>query len=72
MMHRIKISPSSHDLLVARAAHQGKVMRSGRRLPDGRFEIEVDDEVMVALEAIAPGDPDEALRIMSTTGVGHA
>ena len=69
MSHSIAVSQSSIDLLRARVAN-GKSLAVGMRLPDGRWAIDVDDDVFSALAAIDP-DADKAIAILCTTGVGH-
>jgi hypothetical protein len=67
-MRTIVISAVSKVLLDARATHG---LCGGRQLSDTSWEIEVDDEVAFRLDQIS-GDPDEAIRMLCATGVGHA
>lgn len=69
-MRTIAISRATHDLLAAAAERGGVPVRlvGARELPDGRVEFEVDEEVFSCLEALAPGDPDAAVRLACTPG----
>ena len=66
----IAVSDDSIALLRAHVAPD-KQLAVGLRLPRGRWAIEVDDEVAAALAAI-DADPDKAIAILCTTGVGHS
>lgn len=66
----IAVSAQSIELLRAHVA-PGKQLATGIRLPDGRWAIEVDEEVLAHLNAIHL-DPDQAIRILCSTWVGHA
>ena len=68
-MVKIVISKSSHEALAARAT--SGVFLAGQARPDGMFVIVVDEEVSARLEAIHP-DPDQAIRILCSTGVGNS
>ena len=68
-MRTIVISAVSKALLDAHSS--SCACYGGRQLADTSWEIEVDEEVAFALDRIA-GDPDEAIRMLCTTGVGHA
>lgn len=66
-MKTISISPESHDLLMAHGAFDPAVIRKS----DGRYLIEIDEEVDAALQMI-DDNPDKAIYRMCTTGVGRA
>lgn len=68
-MVKIVISKSSHEALAARAT--SGVFLAGQERSDGMFVIVVDEEVAAKLDAIHP-DPDQAIRILCSTGVGNA
>lgn len=70
-MTTIIISAASRALLEAAVRPGARMLPARRELPDGRFEIEVDEDVHAALLLVDP-DPDAAIRVMFTTGVGHA
>jgi hypothetical protein len=64
-MTTIKISAENRARLKAKAIYPWK--ETGKLLPDGRYEIEVDDEVMERLQAISP-DPDVAIETLFGRG----
>lgn len=66
-MVKIAISKSSRDALVGHGANPAL---STLRL-DGLYVISIDEEVAARLDAVHP-DPDQAIRILCSTGVGHA
>lgn len=66
-MSSIILNAASLALLYARGAKSGTAEQVG---PD-QFEVEVDEEVKERL-ALVHDDPNEALHILTTTGVGHA
>lgn len=68
-MVKIVISKSSHDAIAAWAI--GRFVSTARVRPDGMYVISIDDEVAARLEAVY-SDPDQAIRILCSTGVGHA
>ena len=67
----ITISAASRALLEAHVQPGRSLGAQRRELPGGRVEIDVDEEVGAALEAIDP-NPDEAIRVLCTTGVGRS
>ena len=68
-MATISISAASHALLSARSSTG--FIYPVRKQSDGRFLIEVDDEVMARLDAIDQ-DPDLAIAIACSGLVGNA
>lgn len=71
-MRSIQITVANLERLRAWGESRGMNMApTARRLGQHRVEIEVDDEVFAHLEALDP-DPDRALWILFTTGVGRA
>lgn len=70
MSHSIAVSQASIDLLRAHVA-PGRELATGIRLSSDRWAIDVDDEVFAALTAI-DADPDKAIRVLCSTGVGRA
>lgn len=72
MRRAIKISAASLALLEAHAStEEADFKKTAHPLADGGFEILVDDEVLAGLEAIDK-DPDRAIAVLCSTGVGHA
>lgn len=70
-MRAIEISGATYDLLREHAL--GRRLVGGVIRPDGSVQIVVDEEVFSRLEALAPGDPDAAIRLVCTPGgVGRA
>lgn len=67
-MKKITINERSVELLAARSL-SGNV--SGAKKVPGGFEVEVDDEVAASLEFLDQ-DPNKAIFILCTTGVGKA
>jgi hypothetical protein len=65
-MTMIQISAENHARLRAKAIYAWK--ETAKRLPDGRYSIEVDDEVLERLLAISP-DMDVALDALLGQGV---
>lgn len=63
------ISAASRALLAARA-YNGR-LSGGEVQPDGRVLVELDSDVYDAMASVDP-DIDTAIRVMCTTGVGHA
>lgn len=59
-MPRVSISSAAHSMLVAHALDTDTVMTDVRELPDGRFEIEVDDDVLAGFKLVDP-DLDTAI-----------
>ncbi len=70
MSRSIAVSQATIDLLAAHVT-PGKVLGVGLRLPDGRWAIDVDDEVFAQLSAIDP-DPETAIRMACTRQMGRA
>lgn len=68
-MITLAISAASHALLSARA-ERGFIYQV-RKNADGQFVIDVDEEVAAGLASIDP-DPDKAIHVLCTTGVGRA
>lgn len=67
----IVITDSSRQLLAARSPTGRLSNEHATRLPGGRWSVVVDDATANALASVDP-DFDVAIRIMCTTGVGHA
>ncbi len=65
-MTMIQISAENHARLRAKAMYPWK--ETAKRLPDGRYSIEVDDDVLERLLAISP-DMDVALDALLGQGV---
>ena len=61
-MRHITISAETLRLLERHRRGSGWAMEPRLR-PDGRYGIDVDDDVYERLEAIAPGDPDAAIAV---------
>lgn len=71
-MRGIIISVANYERLQVWAEQQGRTMaREGIDRGPGRIEIQVDDEVFTYLSAVDP-DPDRALEVLFTTGIGRA
>lgn len=68
-MKTLIISAATHALLSAHSTTG--LVYPVRKQSDGRFVIDVDDEVEARLAAI-DADPDRAIEILCTTGVGRA
>jgi hypothetical protein len=68
-MRTIIISNASHDLLVAHSM-TGRLL-GGRQLADTSWEIDIDEDVAFAMDRIS-GDPDRAISMLCSAGVGHA
>lgn len=68
-MKTITISATSYALLSAHA--RNGMIYPVQKQADGRFVIELDDEVATHLSAIS-SDPDSAIAILCSTGVGRA
>lgn len=64
-MTTITVSAENHARLRAKAIYPWK--ETGKLLADGRYQIEVDYEVMERLRAISP-DPDVALEALLGKG----
>lgn len=67
----ITISAASRALLEAHVQPGRSLGAPRAEFPDGRVEIDVDEDVHASLEAIDP-DPDTAIRVLCTIGVGRA
>jgi hypothetical protein len=65
-MNKITISAENYTRLHARALVAYPWL-TGKRLPDGRYEIEVDDEVLERLRAIST-DMDVAIELLLVKG----
>lgn len=67
---KVIISAASRALLAAHVL-PGRQLADLPALPDGRFEVDLDEEVFWHLSALDP-DPDRAIAQLCSTGVGHA
>lgn len=66
---RITVSDATRNLLNSRAAG-GRMSEAGsRRLPDGTWEVEIDDDLG---EVLAHIDPNVDTAIRQVLGGGHA
>ena len=71
MKGTIVISASTLALLEAHALPGSKFVSGVRARADGRFDVSVEDDVADSL-AIIHDDPDLAIRLLCSSGVGHA
>lgn len=66
----VSVSARSRELIEAQV-RPGARLQPARPRADGRFDVEVDEDVLQALEALDP-DIDRAILRLCSTGVGHA
>lgn len=70
-MRTITISQSTHDAFIAYCVTNGWAVKAGQIQDDGRYAIEVSDDVLRSLQFLDP-DPDRAIGLLLTNGFGHA
>lgn len=68
-MKTLNISLTTYNLVLAQAI--GDMADTGRRLPGGRVEVDVDDDVYLACKLIDE-DPDVAIARVCSGHLGHA